>query len=90
MSLASVSSILTTYIIAGYIGFKYSHKFKKSLSVKGWILLITLTILAAYVGVGTRIISIINFSINLNWFLQGLGLGTILRNLIKLFSYSNS
>ena len=90
MNLLLITSILTTYIIGSAIGFGISKRMRKSLQAKGWIILITLTILAAYVGVGTRIISITDFTINLNWFLQGLGLGIIWGMVIKRLPLRNS
>ena len=89
MNLIIITSVISSYIIGGIIGFGISKRMRKSLRFKGWIILITLTILSAYVGVETRIISITDFTINLNWFLQGMGLGMILRNVVKSFSHSN-
>ncbi len=89
MNLIIITSVFSSYVLGGVIGFGISKRIRKSLRVKGWIILITLTILAAYVGVETRMISITDFTINLNWFLQGMGLGMILRMVIKHFPLRN-
>lgn len=83
ISLINILSFVVTYSIGGVIGYVYSKKIKQPVSVIMWVIIIAATILSGFVGINTALISIFEFTINLNWSLQGFGLGVIIGLLLK-------
>lgn len=77
MQLLFLISIIISYVITIILGFFTSYNYKQHIPVYAWIIIIALTIFFYFIGQNTRIISIFNFTINLNWCLQGFGLGII-------------
>lgn len=78
-------SLLISYSIFISLGYYFSGRFEKPFSAAKWILIITATIVSGWIGIGT-VVDIFNFIIQLNWCLQGLGIGFIvglLKNMIR-------
>jgi hypothetical protein len=70
-------SLLISYFIFISLGYYFSGRFEKPFSAAKWILIITATIVAGWIGIGT-VVDIFNFIIKLNWCLQGFGIGFII------------
>ncbi|QQS36432.1 MAG: hypothetical protein IPM56_00305 [Ignavibacteriales bacterium] len=77
METLTIISLLTNYLMFAFLGFNFSKKIIKPLSVFILLLIILITILAGWIKLA-RIIDIYNFRIQFNWCLQGFGLGFIL------------
>jgi hypothetical protein len=74
-------SIILTYSVFIYLGFRFSNKIKKPVTTSTFILILIATFFVGWVMVST-IINVFNFIVQLNWCLQGFGIGIIL-GLIK-------
>ncbi len=85
-SLEIVSFVFTYLVLAG-VGYWFSGRFKQPVAVFTWVVIIIITILAAFVGIGTRLIAIFSFAIYLSWCLQAFCFGLIIGLLIKLIKF---
>ena len=74
-------SIILTYSVFIYLGFRFSNKIKKPVTTSTFILIVIATFIVGWVMVST-IINVFNFIVQVNWCLQGFGIGVIL-GLIK-------
>ena len=76
-------SIILTYSVFIYLGFRFSNKIKKPVANYTFILILIViaTFIVGWVMVSTTI-NVFNFIVQVNWCLQGFGIGIIL-GLIK-------
>ncbi len=70
-------SIILTYSVFIYFGFRFSNKIKKPVTTSTFILIVITTFIVGWVMVST-IIDVFNFIVQVNWCLQGFGIGIIL------------
>ena len=78
-----LAAFLVTYLFFGYTGYQFSPKLKQPGTIKIWLIYIIITILAGGVGSGTRLISIFEFAIYLNWILQGFFIGILIEFVVR-------
>ncbi len=78
-----IFSIFFTYAVFIALGFRFSKKFKKPVSVKTWIILIAAALLTGFIMADTRLISLFKFAVYLNRSLEALCLGIITGLLIN-------
>ncbi len=78
-------SLLVTYLISIAIGIAIAQYYKREITYLNLALILVLALIAYNVGQGTRLISIFDLSINLNWFLQGLLIGVLIKFALRMF-----
>lgn len=83
ISFIYILSFVVTYFTGGSIGYFYSRRIKLPVSIIMWIVIVAATIFSGFIGINTALISIMGFTINLNWCLQSFGIGVIIRLLLK-------
>ena len=59
-------SIILTYSVFIYLGFRFSNKIKKPVTISTFILIVIATFIVGWVMVST-IINVFNFIIQVNW-----------------------
>ena len=69
-------SIILTYSVFIYLGFRFSNKIKKPVANYTFILIVIATFIVGWVMVSTTI-NVFNFIVQVNWCLQGFGIGVI-------------
>jgi hypothetical protein len=79
----AITSLLTTYVFFGVVGFLFGRSIKVKPSTLGWILLAFLVLLSQWLLPGTRVIAIDEFQIHGNQLLQALSFGTLIGLLSK-------
>ncbi len=79
----ALTSLLTTYVFFGVVGFLIGRSIKVRPNTIGWILLAFLVLLSQWVFLGTRVIAIFDFQIYGNQVLQALSFGTLIGLLSK-------
>jgi len=75
--------VLAVFAVIGYFAGKAIPKPKNTASRIVYVVGIILLVLAGYVGVSTRVLSVLGFDVMLNWLLQGLLLGILIRFAIE-------
>jgi len=83
-------NLLFTYTVFGIIGFIIAKKFRQPSSFIHWVMLILLLLILDFVGIQTRIISILQFAIYLNNALVGLGIGIVSRFIYRQFNHKSA
>ena len=71
--------VTAVFAVIGYFAGKAIPKPKNASSWVVYVVGIILLVLAGYVGVSTRVLSVPGFDVMLNWLLQGLLLGILIR-----------
>jgi hypothetical protein len=84
LPLVEIAACIFTYLVLGSAGYVLARKIKTPSSPWVWVLLIAGTLLAGYVGVGARVISIFQFAMYLNWCLQAFGIGVIIGFIVRI------
>ena len=79
----NILSFVVTYFAGGAIGYFYSRRIKRHVSIIMWVIIIAATVFSGFIGINTALISIFKFTINLNWCLQSFGIGVIIGLLLK-------
>jgi hypothetical protein len=82
-----VGSIALAYFVLGAVGYLLAKKFKQPVTTATWVLIIIATILAPFVGISIRLISIFGFTIYLNRCLHAFGIGLIIGLVIELMRF---
>jgi hypothetical protein len=78
LSPLQVFSLVFTYLVFGFVGFRLSRRFKTPVTFVTWIELVIATILAMYVMPNAMLIRIFDFEILINHALQAIGVGIII------------
>lgn len=77
METVTYISVIINYSIFILIGYHFSKRIVKPVSVAMMMIIILVTFLAGWIKIA-RIIDIYNFTIQFHWCLQGFGIGFIL------------
>ena len=83
-------AFLVTYILFGSIGYYVSRRFKRPLTITGFIALLLLTIVSQAILPQTRIIGIFEFNIYFGPSLQALLAGVLLGRTIRAIKTASS
>jgi len=83
LSQIEISALIFTYLVFGTAGFAACRRVKQPVGVLALVLVIVGALLAGWVGISVRVVSIFGFSIYLNWALQAFLLGVLLSLLIR-------
>ena len=80
LSLLDIIAIALTYVVFGFVGFRLSGKFKRSIRLPTWIVLILGTFLAGYIlpGHNSYLISGFGFNFYVSTSLQAIGVGIVI------------
>jgi hypothetical protein len=78
LSPLQIFSLVFTYLVFGFLGFRLSRRFKTPVTLLTWIELVVATILAMYVMPNAILIGIFEFKILINNALQAIGVGIII------------
>jgi hypothetical protein len=78
LSPLQIFSLVFTYLVFGFLGYRLSRKFKRPVTLLTWIELIIATVLAMYVMPNAILIRMFDFEILINHALQAIGVGIII------------
>lgn len=67
-------SMILTYSVFIYLGFLFFNKIKNPVRNSIFVLIVVVTFISGWIKVA-RIIDVYNFIVQVNWFLQGFGIG---------------
>lgn len=67
-------SMILTYSVFIYLGFLFSNKIKNPVRNSIFVLIVVVTFISGWIKVA-RIIDVYNFIVQVNWCLQGFGIG---------------
>ena len=70
-------ALISTYVVFGGIGFVFSRRFKKPMTVTTWVIIAVATILSQWTLPSTQIIDIFGFKMFVNYSLQGFFCGIL-------------
>ncbi len=83
----SIIGSVITFLIFGGLGAVLSARLALPVRLMTWILLVIGILVGAYVGVGTRLVSVFGVAIHVNWaiqsFLIGMALALIARTVAR-------
>ncbi len=82
--MAEIVSILFTWLVFGYWGFEASKKYNRKISYKTIVFYIVLAIVFSFIFSGTKIISILGFSLTLSNILSSLAEGYAIGLIVKM------
>lgn len=77
METAFYVSLFLTYSVFILPGFQFAKKIKRPISTSSFILIIIATFIVGWFKVA-RIVDVFNFIVQVNWCLQGFGIGVII------------
>jgi hypothetical protein len=83
-------SLLVTYLISIAIGIAVAQYYKREVTYLNLALILVLALIVFTIGQGTRIISIFDLYINLNWFLQGFLIGVLIKLALRMFMHKHN
>lgn len=78
LSSLQIFSLIFTYLVFGFLGYRLSSRFKTPVTLLTWIELIVATVLAMYVMPNAILIRVFEFEILINKALQAIGVGIII------------
>lgn len=78
LSPLQIFSLVFTYLVFGFIGYRLSGKFKRPVTLLTWIGLVLATLIAMYVLPTVVLFRFFDFEIPTNTALQAIGVGMII------------
>jgi len=73
-----ILSLIFTYLVFGYLGYRLSGKFKRPVSLVTWFVLVIATLLAMYTMPRAILVGAFEFRVLINHALQAVGVGIII------------
>ena len=77
-------SRLITYLVFGWVGYAWASNRSQPARLVDWVLWLIALLLAGSIGIGTRLVDVLGFTIFLDDVLQALVLGVLINFVLRL------
>ena len=78
LSFPNIVSIIFTYVIFGFVGYRISGRFRRPVSLATWLVIVFLTFFASFFAPSAILIGGGKFIVHINEALQAIGVGIII------------